>query len=426
MNKLSGSRSSLLVNVPALAALLLLGVLAAFFRQQVLAAVLLLVFLFAGASRLWGMASARGLTVSASPAVSGLFPGEKADLEISLSNGKLLPLVWLELFFPLPPSLCLVPEETRKAEEWEVPELKEAGYSTEQVGEIRIPGLLWYESRTVKTRWKAQRRSVCTTAGWMLRTGDGFGLTQTERSVCADRPQRIAVYPRRVDVLPDLFLRSLWNADTGARGVLEDPTVIRSAREYQTGDPARRINWRLIARGLPLMVNCYEEILPRSVHFLFDGESFSGPQKHREEMEEALSILGSELLRLQEARVSCGLSLCRGTGGPAVNLFPPCELPVLLTALAAYEPEEDLWNPELERFVPRKPFFDAPPLWESAQKVGRFYYIVYDTKALTGRTLLNRLGCTTTTVLTWEESGPYQDFETVGLRSLKKGGQAHG
>ena len=157
--------------------------------------------------------------------------------------------------------------------------------------------------------------------GWRLHTGDGFGLGQIERKIAENEGQKFAVYPKLVRIKPDLFLRNLWNADTGARGVMEDPTVIRSTRDYMTTDSLKHINWRLAARGLPLSVNVYEDILPRNIHFLFDGESFGGPESHLDEMEEALSILGSEIVRLRELQVQCGLSLSRGAGTPAVNIF---------------------------------------------------------------------------------------------------------
>lgn len=70
------------------------------------------------------------------------------------------------------------------------------------------------------------------------------------------------------------------------------------------------------------------------------------------------------------------LSLCRGLSGRAVNLFAVSHVEELLCALAAYEPcarvrKEDLGGSlssssrSLTRF----------PIYESAQKVGRFYYI---------------------------------------------------
>lgn len=417
-------RSSFLASLPVVIGAPVLGALAAFFGQRPLAVMLVLLFLLSAVSRLWVFASAKGLSVTVSHPVRGLFPGEEAVIELEIHNGKLLPVVWLELFFPLSKRLCLIPEDSRKPEEWEISELREKNASPELVGEKRVSFLLWYETRKLSTRWTAARRGVYSVEDWRLRTGDGFGLAQIQRSVAQNGSRRIAVYPKRLDVLPDLFLHNLWNADTGARGVMEDPTVIRSTRGYQAGDPSKHINWRLAARGLPLSVNVYEDILPKGVHFLFDGESFSGPGRHLAEMEDALSILGSELIRLEE-KVGCGLSLCRGEGCEAVNLFAPAELSGLLYALAAYLPAPDEWDSDHEHILPQRPVFDSSAILQAAQRVGRFYYIAYDTASLADRTLLKRLDPATTTVLTYLPSEPFGAYETLCLQHLK-GGRTHG
>ena len=72
-NKPSLDHSSLLVSLPALAILLLGCVLAAFWGQWQTALVLMFLFLLAGASRLWAVLSARGLSVAVSGAVRGMF-----------------------------------------------------------------------------------------------------------------------------------------------------------------------------------------------------------------------------------------------------------------------------------------------------------------------------------------------------------------
>lgn len=424
-DKLAQSRSSVLVSAPFVAGSLLLGVLAAFFGQGRLAAVLLFLFLLAGMSRLWAFASARRIRVGVSGSAWGLFPGEEITVDIRVRNEKFLPVVWMELFFPLAESLCLTPEKSRKPEEWELPGLREEGACAELVGEQRISALLWYETLTCSTRWRANRRGVYSMAGWRLRTGDGFGLTQTELPIPGKEVRQFAVYPRLVGVSPDLFLRNLWNADTGTRGVMEDNTVIRSTRGYMTSDSLKHINWRLTARGLPLMVNVYEDILPQSVHFLFDGESFSGPEPHLEEMEDALSVLASELVLLAARRVQCGLSLCRGKGRKALNLFAAESVQELLGALAAYEPESGKIDKDSGKILPQRPVFDEDSICEASQRVGRFYYIVYDTPSLADRKILRKLDRARTSILTYREGGPWGEFETIGLCGLKEG-KGHG
>lgn len=417
--QLSFSRSSLLVSLPFLGGCLLLGALSAFFGLWELAAVLILLAVLACASRLWAFAAARGLSVSVTSPVRGLFPGDTVTFDIQVCNGKFLPVVWLELFFPLSRSLCLTPELCRKPEDWEAPELEAAQASPALVGEKRFSFLLWYETRHYASQWTANRRGIYSTEGWRLRTGDGFGLTQVERRLLPEAGAPFAVYPRLVEVSPALFLRNLWNADTGARGVMEDLTVIRSTRDYMTTDSLKHINWRLTARGLPLSVNVYEDILPKSAHFLLDGESFSGPSPHPAELEEALSILASELVRLRDEQVRCGLSLCRGAGCGALSGLENLE--AQLRALAAYQPEPDERDDESGKVLPQVPRFDEAPILEAAQGVGRFYYIAYDTDCLSTRPLLKKLDPARTCLLTYREPGAYGEYEAVCLCHLKEG-----
>lgn len=419
-DNVSYARSSMMVSDPVLVVCPVLSVLAAFFGQRNMALVLMFFFGVALVSRAWARASAKNITVNLSRVEQGIFQGEEMDIEIEVRNEKFLPVVWLDLFFPLAWNLCVVPEDCRRPDDWEITSLRETGASELLVGEKRFSFLLWYETKRYASRWKGRKRGIYSLKGWRLCTGDGFGLTQVERYLPEPMVRQIAVYPRLVQVLPDLFLRNLWNADTGARGVIEDPTVIRSTRDYMTSDALKHINWRLAARGLPLTVNIYEDILPKGVHFLFDGESFSGPAPHLEEMEDALSVLASEVLRLSEHQVRCGLSLCKGRENEAVNIFGAEQIEELFCALASYQPLPDEREKETNKVVAQRPIFLEGAIYEAAQSVGRFYYVAYDCACLRDRDLLKRLEQGSTTILTYQEPEAYGEFEMVCLRRLKE------
>ena len=410
----------MLVSDPVLAVSPVASVLLVFFGQRNLALVMMFFFIVALVSRLWARASMSHVSVELSKVKQGIFQGDEMDIEIEVRNNKFLPVVWLDLFFPLPWTLCLVPEDCRRPDDWEVTFLREEGASELLVGEKRFSFLLWYETKGYTSRWKGRKRGIYSLESWRLCTGDGFGLTQVERWLPEPMVRQIAVYPKLIQVSPDLFLRNLWNADTGARGVIEDPTVIRSTRDYMTSDSLKHINWRLAARGLPLTVNIYEDILPKGVHFLFDGESFSGPVPHLEEMEDALSILASEVLRLSEHHVQCGLSLCKGKENEAVNIFSAEQIEELFCAMASYQPLPVEREQDTNRVIAQRPSFSEGAIYESAQSVGRFYYVAYDSDCLRNRELLNRLEQGNTTILTYREPAVYGEFEMVCLRQLKE------
>ena len=423
MNKgrLSYSRSSAIVSLPVMGLCLLLGLLAAFFGQGALSAALMFVFLFALAARLWSALAARRLKFSIKSPADGVFPGDELEFKLRAENDKFMPLVWLDLFAPVPVSSCMVPEDSRKPEEWECSGLEEQGASTEIVGEKRFSLIMWYETVSSTMRWRAERRGIFSMSGWRLRTGDGFGLEQLELELPQSDLREIAVYPKLVNVIPDMFLRNLWNSESGSRGVMEDPTVIRSTRDYMTTDSLKHINWRLAARGLPLTVNVFEDILPKSVHFIVDGDSFAPLGERSEELEDTLSIIGSLAVRLERAQVRCGLSLPSGKGRAPVNLFAAdgAQTADLLWALAAYELPEPKLDDNGERIFPPPKFYEAP-IYDGVRAAGRFYYVAYSSASLPDRKLLRALGSGCTTVLTYEEPEYGGDFETACLKKLRE------
>lgn len=421
-SRLSQTRTSILVSWPLIALCAVSGALAAFFGQAQLAAVLLFIGLFALTARIWARQSGKKLDIRVSADSGGIFPGDSVDFDIEIKNNKLLPLVWLELYCPLDRQMCLLPEERREPDIWEINELNAAKLSTDFVGEKRLSFVMWYESVTAKMHWSAQKRGVYSMKNWQLRTGDGFGITQVELGLRESDMREIVVYPAIVNVVPDMFLRNLWNSESGANGVMEDNTVIRSTRDYSRTDSLKHINWRMLARSQPLTVNIYEDILPKNAHFLFDGESFGGETPHPEELEDALSILGSLLIKLERLSVHCGLSMPGGVKQRAVNHFavsaPATE--ELLRALSLYETEEAEFSKEAEGYVFRPSRFNEAEIFEMSRGVGRFYYICYELPKPDDARLLSRLGHTKTSVLTYTRAEKFGEFETACFRDMKE------
>ena len=170
-DKLVLTRSSWFVCLPAIFICLLLGTVAAFFRQSQLAAVLIFFGLMAALARLWAFASAKRVSIRIAGKLHGLFPDEDASFDIEVHNNKFLPVVWLDLFCPLAKNLCMLPQDVREPDEWEVSALSDEGASTELVGEKSLSSLLWYEKLSFSFRWTAKRRGIYSMAGWRLRPG---------------------------------------------------------------------------------------------------------------------------------------------------------------------------------------------------------------------------------------------------------------
>ena len=82
---------------------------------------------------------------------------------------------------------------------------------------------------------------------------------------------------------------------------------------------------------------------------------------------------------------------------------------------------EHKWDNENSRYVPQSPVFDEAPIYESVHRVGRFYYITYDTSTLPNRKLLRQLDRSQVSILPYADATPYGEFETICLRQLKEG-----
>lgn len=343
MEKNKASMGSSPLAAPAAVALWLgLGALCIVLNHRVLGGAFVFLFLLCGAAALWGRRAMKGVSLEGRCRKSLLFPGEETEIEYTIVNDKLLPLVWLELCQDAPERDCLTPDES--FERREAIDTQEEGAQPYPVYRRSFSFLMGYETLTLSSRWTARRRGVYKPRRLLLRSGDGFGLTQMERQSPAERLPELVVYPRPVEVDVSLFLHSYRQQPSAALGLTEDMSVLRGVRPYQTTDSWKRINWRMAARQPgELNVNFYETVEPVQVLFVLDGESFHDPKDERA-LEEALEVLASVIRELSARGIGCGLCLPQGKNRGAVCLAPGegrtgAEL---LYALAAYDPLAEL------------------------------------------------------------------------------------
>lgn len=374
--------SSLVAMRPVIVMNLLASVVFAYFKVTTLAIVFMLLCILGCIAFLWGKASRKDLYCDFNYSSLGLFPGETLEITVDIRNKKFLPVLWMSV------DDCFT----------EI---------------FSVPALLWHEETQIKRTWVADKRSIRYLKNRSVLTGDGFGLSQFFLEDNITGANAVAVYPKRISVNPKMFMKNLWNANTGKNGMIEDVTVIKSTRDYQVSDPARYINWRLAARNLPLSVNRYESIQPRGVHFIFDGESFCD---HEEELETALSILGSELLELAEAGFSSGMSICKGRETPAVTYSFDDPIEDMLFSLAGYNLLQISWD-EVGRREYNDSEFDNAAILKQTGSVGHFYYICYDASAASRSQTLSMLSPESVTLLMYKEGGT-QWSESIGLQTL--------
>lgn len=321
-----GASSSLLASNGGLLLLGICLVLSLRFGSALMSAVLLFFLVLGVLARLWGNRAIKRVEVSILCPRPRLFPGQTTTVTYQLTNGKTLPLVWLELAQNGPEEDCLTPDSDFEAYE-------QPGYREGQPKYLRqrFSFLGPYQTMTVDTQWTAQRRGIYPITDLTARTGDGFGLVQREHPLPVDLRPTLAVYPRQVEVDLSLFLTPQWDCVSARQGWSEDNTVLRGSRDYQPGDNWKHINWRMAVREQGLTLNLFETVQPRGMRFILDGESFCNQP---EGLERALEILGSLLTGLAHAGLECSLTLPRSQRYGAANLSGGAE--ELLLHLAGY------------------------------------------------------------------------------------------
>ena len=399
-----GGFSSILVSLPCICAFFAITVIASIFQQALIASFCLFVFLIGGLSRLWGYFSVRKVTADIYAQSKHMFIGDETEVSFDIQNEKLLPLIWLELLLPMPRRECFMPEDDFEIIEVTMQEAEVWAFG--KALKKRFAFLMSRERLTFSGKWVAKRRGLYQVDSLVLRTGDGFGLTQSQAVIPLTKMPTFVVYPqiRTVDITQ--FLAMQWDGTGGEKGFIDDLTVMRGMRKYEAGDSWKHINWRMAARKQGLNINLYETVTPKAIHFILDGESFCTASEENFELEETISILASILVRLTEAKILCGLSVPHSKHMPHTDIPATTEIAELLTALSNY----DLLNIKEERegadskevvFLPSN--FDVQSLIRKAQNAGRTYYIAKDAKELRLRGFPQRLDKTKLALLTYHE-----------------------
>ena len=399
---LQTSASSLFVHPVSIVLWFVLAIAAVILGYELAAAFLMFMFLLSLIARIWSGAALKKVDIELSGANSQLFCGEETVLTYTVHNNKIMPVIWLDIFQDLPTSKCLIPINNEGVEEFKAVDGKDRNEILErlnrqlyQLSEKETPimyksvyrlhrrfsFILWHQSLSWQTVWTAAKRGVYQVKEILLVSGDGLGLSQREKAYSLPNIPTFAVYPKLQPVNSEPFMRTIWSSRSGAKGYMEDTTVIRSDRDYQHGDSWKRINWRMAARGQDLQVNIYDTVLPKSAHFIFDGESFRQEKSEdNNALEDAISVIASLLMDLSGANIDCSLSMPKSRNFAAVNLSPKQgdTIDDMLFNLAGYEYyEPDILAGEVRQENPPS-LFDFSRSLFSTDNNGRVFYFCYD------------------------------------------------
>jgi uncharacterized protein (DUF58 family) len=285
--------AGLLLGKVGLVAILIGLVLSAWNGQFIVSIVLGLVLATAGLARLWSRFSLKGVSCRRWLSEARAFPGEHIELQLEISNRKLLPLPWVQVDDEIPISFTddIVPAQEARA-----------GYGLLS----RTAAMLWYSKVSWRCRLQCSKRGFYKLGPVKVTSGDIFGFYP--RTSVEPSTENVIVYPRIFPV-GQLGLPSLYPlGDTRAeKRIFEDPTRLMGVRDYRPSDSLRRIHWKATARHQNLQVKVFEPTTTLDVAIFLAVDSFNHDGTCDDDFEIGISLAGSLAKCITEQGTPAGL-----------------------------------------------------------------------------------------------------------------------
>lgn len=256
--------------------IIILLVIAAFLREDF---IFTLIYLLAGAfalGRWWSQKALKSLAVQRKYQERA-FLGEEVQVELTLSNPGLLPVVWVRLHESLPVEM-VVPNFFRS-----------------------VISLGPHERVNLKYQLKARKRGYYPIGPLNLQSGDLLGIT--EQSSYEWKPDYLTVYPR---IVPLAELSFPTHSPMGTlhhhEPIFEDPTRVIGKRDYTAGDSLRRIDWKASAAMGRLQVKKYEPSISLETSIFLNLNASEYEQKTRYQTTELAIVVAASIAAWVESK----------------------------------------------------------------------------------------------------------------------------
>lgn len=217
-----------------------------------------------GAARLWSRLSLEGVTAQRALTEHRVYVGETVGVTLTLENGKPVPVPWLEVQLTLPRGMRVLDARTHLGSAGSVVLMRSTSLGRRD--HIEWPVTL-----------RAVHRGYFRVGPTRLRSGDIFGFFEREE-ILGNPPDAIIVYPRTY-ALAELGLDSErpFGELRGGNRIFEDPSRVVGVRDYRTGDPMKRIDWKATARVQRLQSRLYEPSRTEAVVIALNIPTFEQP-----------------------------------------------------------------------------------------------------------------------------------------------------
>ncbi len=396
-------RTSFFASLPGLIILLIGAAAAIYWQAVIIGAFLLLILLVCLASRLWSRVVLNRIEVKIDALQSRCYVDGNLAPKVTVHNHFFLPVVWLDMILPAGLRPNLRSEDSDFKEQFVFPDSE-----TPQTGiRRRLTWLLWHQEATWEEPISACRRGVVRMEGVWLRAGDGFGLSMRKRLYQLDAPVTFLIYPQLASIRVQPFLKITQQSTPGRSGQTEDVTLLKSSRPYMPGDSVKKINWRLLAHGLPMEINIYEKLTPGCAAFILHLETFRAVIDHadtgegnwqeyvllEQKLEGMISLIASVVLSLREQGVPSALivpgyadreAVLRLSGGEDTDYSE------VLDALASVD------------YLAQNTVFPDQEFWQMIPQLGNIYICSLSDRDVGFPELEEELGPGRVTHLVWE------------------------
>lgn len=249
------------------------------------------------AGRLWARISLDDVHYTREISEHRLFVGETAVLTIRLANRKGFPVPWIEVREQLPRDLTVIRGKTIVG--------GTPGVSILQ----RNTALGRHDRLEWPVELQATRRGYYRIGPTKLTSGDIFGFFEREL-VPAIPATAIVVYPQTY-ALPELGLDSArpFGELRGGNRIYEDPSRVVGVRDYQPGDPMKRIDWNATARVQRLQSRLYEPSRAQAIVVALNVGTFARSWQGSDPvvLERGVSVAASVARWAYEADLEVGL-----------------------------------------------------------------------------------------------------------------------
>ncbi len=228
--------------------LLILGLL---YQQTVLVIFITILTGLGIGTRLWGIKSASGITVSIETDNLRVFPGEPVFLKLHVENKKWLPAA---VRIRLPFYRGRAPDD---------PE-------AESISDSLV--LSGFQKTEYRHQLTPMHRGIYTFDTTHITTSDIFGFFP--RSFFQEQSGEWIVYPGIRPVIPFSILKKIMPGKPGHKSPVHDPVYMMGTRDYSGAAPARDIHWKASARYQRLQEKIYAPSEPEKILIVLDGTGF--------------------------------------------------------------------------------------------------------------------------------------------------------